>query len=52
MTLTWVFTGLPPQITMSSAAPISRASTPFLAPTPANQPDSASMVQMVDHWRE
>jgi hypothetical protein len=49
MTLTWVLTGLPPQITTSSeCSSISRTSAPRLAPTPAIQPVSDSVTQMVE----
>ncbi len=49
ITLTWVFTGLPPQITTrSECSPISRRSTPRLAPTPAAQPVSARVTQIVE----
>ena len=53
MTLTWVFTGLPPQITTrSECSSISRTSAPRLAPTPAIQPVSESVTQMVENQRE
>jgi hypothetical protein len=47
MTLTWVETGLPPQMTMRSESAISRLSVPRLAPTPASQPASANVLQIV-----
>ena len=52
MTLIWVFTGLPPQITSRSDCAISRASGPVRLPTPARQPASQTEVQMVSFWRE
>ena len=53
ITLTWVLTGLPPQITTRSAcSAASRRSTPRLAPTPAIQPVSERVTQMVENQRE
>ena len=47
ITLTWVFTGLPPQITIRSDFAISRGSGPVMRPTPAVQPASHTAVQIV-----
>ena len=52
ITLTWVETGLPPQMTIRSDLAISRPSTPRLAPTPASQPASDNMLQIDKCSRE
>jgi hypothetical protein len=52
ITLTWVFTGLPPHITIRSASAISRGSGPAIRPTPAIQPASQMRVQIVFACRE
>ena len=53
ITLTWVLTGLPPQITTrSECSSISRRSTPRFIPVPAFQPVSDSVTQMVENQRE
>ena len=52
ITLTWVETGLPPQLTIKSDLAISRPSMPRFGPTPASQPASVSALQIVECWRE
>jgi hypothetical protein len=52
ITFTCVATGLPPHITMRSDFAISRGSGPVNLPTPAIQPDSQIVLQMVLRWRE
>ena len=47
MTLTWVLTGLVPQITIRSETPISRGSTPATLPVPTANPTRAMVAQMV-----
>jgi hypothetical protein len=47
MALTWVETGLPPHTTIRSDCAISRGSGPKSLPTPARQPDSAGVMQIV-----
>ena len=47
ITLTWVLTGLVPQITTRSDFAISRGSTPASLPVPAANPAHDSAVQMV-----
>ena len=47
ITLTWVFTGLVPQITTRSDTPISRGSTPAILPVPMAKPMRATLAQMV-----
>ena len=46
-----VETGLPPQDTIRSDSAISRGSGPMSLPTPAFQPDSAGVTQIVVCWR-
>ena len=52
ITLTWVFTGLPPQTTIRSDSAISRASGPRRVPQAAFQPVATSLVQIVEFCRE
>ena len=47
ITLTCVFTGLVPQITIRSETPISRGSTPAILPVPAAKPTRAMVAQIV-----
>ena len=53
ITLIWVLTGLPPQITTrSECSSTSRMSVPRLKPVPATQPVSDSATQIVENQRE
>ena len=47
ITLTWVLTGLVPQITTRSDFAISRGSTPATLPVPAAKPARAMVEQIV-----
>ena len=52
MTLTWVLTGLVPQITTRSDLAISRGSAPASLAVPAMKPVHASVVQKVAYMPE
>ena len=49
ITLTWVLTGLVPQMTTKSDLAISRGSGPASFPVPAMYPVQASVVQMEEN---